>query len=231
MDDSDAGTPESVLEAHIVTASARASTGKGAARKSRASGHTPGVLYRAGEEARPLNFNVAELAGIYRKTADPNTLLTVKLDGVDRLCLIREIQRHPVSRVVEHIDFYEVSPEYVVQVDVAVNPVGRAAGTRAGGLLRVIKRTLSVKAPAGSIPRLLDVDVTHLEVGQFIRASDVVAPAGVTVIFKRDFNVLTVEGKRSERGEAPAAGAAPAAAGAKAAAPAAKAPAKPAAKK
>lgn len=229
MDDSDAGTPESVLEAHIVTASARASTGKGAARKTRASGHTPGVLYRAGEEARPLNFNVAELAAVYRKTADPNTLLTVKLDGVDRLCLIREIQRHPVSRVVEHIDFYEVALDYVVQVDVPVNAVGRAAGTRAGGLLRVIKRTLTVKAPAGKIPRLLDVDVTNLEVGQFIRASDVTAPEGVTVVFKRDFNVLTVEGKRTDRGEAPAAapagGKAPAAA--KAAAPAAK----PAAKK
>jgi large subunit ribosomal protein L25 len=228
MDDSDAGTPESVLEAHIVTASARASTGKGAARKSRATGSTPGVLYRAGEEARPLNFNVAELAGVYRKTGDPNTLLTVKLDGVDRLCLIREIQRHPVSRVVEHIDFYEVSPDYVVQVDVAVNPVGRAAGTRAGGLLRVIKRTLSVKAPAGAIPRLLDVDVTNLEVGQFIRASDIVPPAGVAVVFKRDFNVLTVEGKRTERGEAAAA----APAGGKPAAAAAKpAAAKPAPKK
>lgn len=216
------------MEAHIVTATARASTGKGAARKSRASGATPGVLYRAGEEARPLNFNVAELASVYRKTSDPNTLLTVKLDGVDRLCLIREIQRHPVSRVVEHIDFYEVTPEYVVQVDVAINPVGRAAGTRAGGLLRVIKRTLTVKAPAGAIPRLLDVDVTNVEVGQFIRASDIVAPTGVTVAFKRDFNVLTVEGKRTDRPEPGAAAAAPAA-GAKAA-PAAAGKAAPAAK-
>ncbi len=223
------------MEAHVVTASARASTGKGAARKSRKSGSTPGVLYRAGEAARPLNFSVAELAGVYRKTSDPNTLLTVKLDGVDRLCLIREIQRHPVSRRVEHIDFYEVEPSSVVQVDVAINPVGRAAGTRAGGLLRVIKRTLSVTAPAGNIPRVLDIDVTNVEVGQFIRASDVVAPTGVSVVFKRDFNVLTVEGKRTDMpvpGAAPAAAAAPAAGKAAPAAAAKAAPAaKPAAKK
>jgi large subunit ribosomal protein L25 len=93
----------------------------------------------------------------------------------------------------------------------------------------VIKRTLTVKSPAGAIPRLLDVDVTNVEVGQFIRASDIVAPAGVTVAFKRDFNVLTVEGKRTDRPEPGAAPAAAAAAGAKAA-PAAAAKAAPAAK-
>lgn len=199
------------MEAHIVSATARSSTGKGAAHKTRAAGLVPGVLYRSGEAARPLTFDVAQLAAVYRKTSDPNTLLTVQIDGTDRLCLIREIQRHPVSRRVEHIDFYEVDAATVVEVDVAINPVGRAAGTRAGGLLRVLKRTVAVKAPAGSIPRLLDIDVTDVEVGQFVRASDIKTPAGVSVVFQKDFNVLTVEGKRVDRAEAAKAAAAKAA--------------------
>lgn len=204
----------------------RPETGKGAARKARTAGRTPGVLYRAGGTATPMSFDVAELAAIFRKTADPNTLVSVAVkDGGTFNCLVREVQRDPVTRNVLHVDFYEVRSEQPVVVSVAVSPVGRAAGTRAGGQMRLLARSLKLQVPAGQIPKAIEVDVTPLDVGQFLKASEVVAPAGAKLLYAQDFNIVAVEGKRAARGEegaAPAEGA-PAAAAAKA--PAAKAPA------
>ena len=79
------------METHLLNATARSSTGKGAARQSRRSGNTPGVLYRAGGTATPINFDVAALAYIFRKTADPNSVVNVTIDGTVHNCLIREI--------------------------------------------------------------------------------------------------------------------------------------------
>lgn len=210
------------METVTVSASLRSTTGKGAARKSRKNGQTPGVLYRSGGTATPINFSVAELATVFRKTHDPNTVVSLALDGAARACLVREIQRHPVSRDVVHVDFYEVDADKMVAVEVVVNPVGRAVGTRAGGTLRVLARALAVKAPAGRIPARIDVDVTDLDVGGFVKASQCVAPEGCSIVFKQDFNVLTVTGKQTATDAPAEAAAAPAAA---AAAPA-KAPAK-----
>lgn len=223
---------ETTMESVTLNALARPATGKGAARKARAGGRTPGILYRAGEDATPLAFDVAELATIFRGTNDPNTLIQVEVkDGGSFLCLVREIQRDPVSRTVMHVDFYEVRPEQPVEVDVSVTPVGRAAGTRAGGMLRLLARRLRLKVPAGNIPKTVEVDVSPLEVGQFLKASELPQPAGGKILFKQDFNIVTVEGKRTAKEEAPAEGAAAAAPAAGAAAAAKPAAAKPPAKK
>lgn len=215
------------METHAITATPRPTTGKGIARRARRNGSTPGVLYRAGGVATPLSFNVAELAAIFRKSGDPNSLIAIAVDGTLHNCLVREIQRDPVSRDVLHVDFYEVESDQPVVVDVVVNPVGRAAGTRAGGTLRVLARTVKVRCPAGSIPAKIDVDVTNLGVAEFVKAGQIVPPEGASVVFLRDYNVLTVEGKRTARDEGGGAAAAAAPAAAAKAAPAAKpAPAK-----
>lgn len=199
------------MESLILNATPREGTGKGVARKARKANRTPGVLYRAGGDATPVSFDLSELATIFRKTADPNTLVSVKVqDAAERYCLIREIQRDPVSRDVLHVDFYEVDQDYVVTVDVALALTGRAAGTRAGGTLRQLTRSLTVQCAAARIPKSIELDVTPLEVGQFLKVSQVPAPEGVKILFARDYNVATVEGKRASKEEAAAAAAAPA---------------------
>jgi len=189
------------METHSLNATARTETGKGVARKARRAGLTPGVIYGPRGPVGAVNFSVAELAAIFRKTNDPNTLVTVQVGGASHLCLVREIQRHPVTRAVEHVDLYAVTNDDVVETDVAVNMVGRAAGTRAGGTLRLLARSMRVRCPAGSIPAKIDVDVTPLEVGQFLKASQIPAPANGSFLYRQDFNVATVEGKRAAREE------------------------------
>lgn len=199
------------MESLILNATPREGTGKGIARKARKQGRTPGVVYRAGGHATPVSFDLAELATIFRKTADPNTLVSIKVAGSDgRPCLVREVQRDPVSRDVLHVDFYEVDADYVVTVDVALVLTGRAAGTRAGGTLRQLTRSVTVQCAASRIPKSVELDVTPVDVGQFLKVSHISAPEGVKILFSRDYNVVTVEGKRASREEAAAAAAAPA---------------------
>jgi large subunit ribosomal protein L25 len=193
------------METYPLNAVVRVGTGKGVARKARASGRTPGVVYSSNGAIAAVDFDVADLAAAFRKSNDPNTLFDVSVGADKHLCLVREVQRHPVSRDVLHLDLYAVSADQLVVAEVAVNPVGRAAGTRSGGTMRLLARSMKMRVPAGSIPKTVDVDVTPLEVGQFLKASQVPAPAGAKFLFKQDFNVIAVEGKRAKEEAAPAA--------------------------
>lgn len=218
------------MDTYSINAEIRAAGGKGDVRKARAKGATPGVMYRAGNEATAMAFDAKSLSAIFRKTNDPNTIVQVQMAGKVYPCLIREIQRNPLSRIVEHVDFHHVQAGERVNVRVAVTTSGRAAGVRAGGQLRVLARAVNLQCDAYQVPSAVNVDVTPLETGRFIRASQLDLPAGATIVFAQDFNVVTVEGKVKDEpvaAEAPVPGAKaapPTAPGAKAAP--AKAPAK-----
>ncbi len=218
------------MESFNISAEPRVAGTKGDARKARAAGATPGNMYRAGESAQAVAFNGAALSAIFRKSQDANTLVTLQLSGVDHVCILREVQRHPVTRRVEHVDFQEVKAGERVSVTVGIVATGRAAGVRAGGMLRVLARSVNLDCDAFSVPKTVEVDVTALETGRYIKASQLPLPAGARIVFKQDFNVVTVEGKFREvavEGDAAAKGAPGKAAPGKAA-PAAKAAAKPA---
>ncbi len=219
------------MDTFNLVAESRPAGSKGDARKIRKAGATPGVIYRGGEPAVAVKFDGAALSTIFRKTNDANTIVNITVGGDAHTCIVREVQRHPVTRSVEHIDFYQVNPGQDVTVTVPVITSGKAAGVRAGGLLRLLARRVDLSAPAGSIPKNVEVDVTALEVGRFIKASQLVAPAGTKILFQQDFNVVTVEGKKTDvvAEAAPAAGAAAAAKPAAGAAKPAAAAAKPAA--
>lgn len=190
------------LAAHI-----RTDSGKGAARKARAAGRLPAVVYRDGLPATSISLDPEALELAFQKTNDRNTLVVLEIDGGDkRTCLVREAQRHPVSRVLEHVDFYEVGDDQKVTVTVRLNPVGTAVGTKLGGRMQLMRRSMEVRCKPGDIPNTVDVDVTNLGVNEFIRASAVVPPPGCELVFARDFNVACVIGKRAEVAGKPAEG-------------------------
>ena len=227
-----------------IQAQPRTEVGKGAARRARQAGTIPAVMYRSGNPATSLAIPAKELLDGLRVHVNRNVLIGVQAGDRTVTCLVRDIDRHPVTRNIEHVDFYEVMADDVVTVDVPVTNSGRAAGVRAGGTLRQLVRSVKVRCSPLAIPATIDLDVSNLNIGEFILASQLPTPAGTQVVFARDYNVITVEGKRISKEEAAAAAAAAAAAtdakakpGAKAkpaaaaAKPAAAAAAKPAAKK
>ena len=179
-----------------INASARNDFGKSAARKIRFAGQLPGVVYSAGSEATHIALDPHELENAFRKTNNRNTLVELSVDGDTKTCLVRETQRDPVSARLIHIDFYEVTEGVDVNVQVPVRPVGTARGMTIGGVLRTIRRTLNVRCKPADIPSGIEIDITKLNIDDYVKVSAVAAPAGVEIVFAEDFNVLAIVGRR-----------------------------------
>jgi large subunit ribosomal protein L25 len=178
-------------------ASIRKGTGKGVARKIRRTGLVPATIYAGGIEPTLVTINPLELTLAFQRTGDPNTLVDIKTDdGVQKSCLVKEVQRHPVSGAIRHVDFYNVDSNKEIVVHVPVRTTGRAVGIQMGGTLRVIIRTLAVRCLPANIPSSIDIDVTDLDIAKFIRVSDLPQSDTHSFVFKSDFNVLTVMKKR-----------------------------------
>lgn len=182
-----------------LNASSRNDLGKGAARKIRAQGLLPAVIYRAGQSSTPVALDPNELETAFRRSGNRNTLVSIGVDGKTFTCLVKATQRDPVTANLIHVDFYEVDAEVEVMVRVPVKPTGKAIGVTAGGKLRLIRRDLDVRCKPDSIPASVNVDVSKLNIGDFVRVSTVPAPAGAEIVAPNDFNILTVVGKRGAR--------------------------------
>jgi large subunit ribosomal protein L25 len=184
------------MESVTLSATVRDVFGKGAARKLRRDGKLPAIIYRGGDSATHIAIDPNELETIFRHSGNRNTLLKVDAGGSERICLVKDVQRHPLSQKIRHLDLYEVNPADSLDLRVPVVASGEAAGVKLGGKLRVIRREIDVRCKPADIPANISVDVTELEVGAMIRVSSVVAPNGVEIICKEDFNLITVAGKR-----------------------------------
>ena len=182
-------------------ATIRTDSGKGVARKIRREGKIPAVVYRGGDNAISMVIDPAEITLKFNRTGNRNTLVSLDLESGSRLCLVREVQRHPVSGNLRHIDFYEVEDNQYITVLVPVQASGTAMGIKLGGQLQLMRRDLSVRCKPADIPSAVTIDVTELDVGEFIRVSQVIAPENTELIYGGDFNVLTVVGKRGPKEE------------------------------
>jgi large subunit ribosomal protein L25 len=156
-----------------LTAKARGRAGKGVARKLRAAGRIPGVMYGKGKDNVLLSVNPLEL----KRAMDPerrlNTFFTVTIEGeggteVER-CVIADCQIHATRDVFVHVDFLRVDPDTAVTATIPVEYTGRSKGVVAGGKLRTYRRTVKVAAKPAEVPIRLVVDVTDLEGGQSLR--------------------------------------------------------------
>ena len=185
-----------------LSANSRTEMGKGAARKLRAEGLLPAVIYRAGQPATSISLDPHALENAFRKTGNRNTLVDLGVDGNNFVCLVKETQRDPASSILLHVDFFEVDNNEKVLVEVPVSSTGKAAGVVAGGKLRIIKRDLRVRCKPGDIPDTIAVDVSSLDIGDFVRVSGVTPPKGTEIVAANDFNVVTVVGKRGDLEEA-----------------------------
>jgi large subunit ribosomal protein L25 len=227
------------MEHQVVEVTTREGAGKGAARKLRAKGHIPGVLYGHKEAPQPLALDPIKLKRSLRDSGmGANTLLRIQGLSREVLALIKDTQVDPVKRNLLHVDLIEVRETETVTVLVPLEFTGKPAGVTAGGELGIARRSLAVKCSPVSIPKLITLDVSHLQLGQTMHVSDVNFPEGTTSGFDGRLAIASVRAPRAEKVETaaeatPAEGAAAAPAEGAAAAPAAaaKAPAKAPAKK
>lgn len=162
----------------------RSTIGKNEARRMRAGGRIPAVVYGAGKANVPISVDRKALADLFREGAGENAIFLLKL-GADqsRHAMIRELQRHPVSRKPVHIDFVRVLMDVKVTVKVPIEIVGIAKGVKAdAGILDVVTREIEIECLPANIPAHLSVDVTELSIGDAIRIAELPAVEGVTIV-------------------------------------------------
>src|SRR5438445_524164 len=179
------------------------------AKKLRASGRIPAVIY--GRQAQPQNLEVTakEMEDLIHHSISENLLvdLAVKDDArPKRLALVQEVQHHPLSGKVLHVDFHEVAENEKVTVMVPVETAGEAIGVKTdGGVLEHVLFRIKARGLPKDLPELITVDVSHLKIGQAIHLGEIQAPAGVEIIGDKAIPVLAVAAPRTEEEEAAAA--------------------------
>ena len=180
-------------EVHIA-AETRTEFGKGAARRTRREGRVPAVLYGHGTETRHLSLPGHALM-LALKT--PNVLLY--LDGLTKgseIALPKAVQRDPVRGFIEHVDLILVRRGEKVTVEIPVRLTGQIAA--GDGMLNQQLVQIPLEADATNIPQGIDVDVTGMEVGQSVHASDLKLPPGVTLQVDPETLVLAVIARTAE---------------------------------
>src|SRR5688572_29249084 len=192
-----------------LNATARTDTGKGAARKLRASLRIPGIVYGHHREATPLAIDARELEKLLGSIAPGTTVVELHLGGRVSKTLIREIQRHPFKRQVLHIDFQELVAGEKITVNVPILFVGTAAGVKDGGTVEEVMRELSVEVDPSNIPSHFEIDVSALGINDSVHVSDIKVPEGVEILDDLEATVAVVAPPRIvEEPPAPVEGAA-----------------------
>jgi len=147
----------------------------------RVAGKIPGVVYGHGNDPVPVAVDARALRAVLNTEAGMNALITLEMDGARQLAMAKEVQRHPVRNTVTHIDFLAISRDEVITTDVPITLVGEPTELlRADGVVDHQLFNLTVNAKPGSIPNVIEIDISGLALGDSIRVGDVALPEGVT---------------------------------------------------
>lgn len=182
----------------------RIATGRNAVKKVRAEQAVPAILYGSGVEPALLQVGRRAIDGLLAHAVGENILVNLEIEGAEkgggRLALINEVQRHPVSRDILHVDFHAVSVNQKLVAEVVIEPVGEANGVKNfGGLLEQSLRSIEVECLPKDLPEIIRVDVTHLDIGGSLHVKDLPALPGVDYRVEGDITVFLVsEPKTSE---------------------------------
>jgi len=187
-------------------ATARDTTGKGAARSLRSNGQVPAVIYGHGREPQPLSLNARDLDKMLGHIQAESTVIEVSFGGTTSKTLIREIQRHPIKRQILHVDFQALVAGEKVTVSIPIVLTGIAEGVRLeGGVLDHTLRELEIEVDPSNIPDHVELDVTNMVIGDSLHVSDIKLPEGVEILDDLETSVAVLAAPRAVIEEAPAA--------------------------
>jgi large subunit ribosomal protein L25 len=223
-DKSAGGKPSSVIG---LEAAVRTAAGKSEARRLRRSGMIPAIAYGKGLPATSISVAPKDILGILKSERGRNNVIKLNVAGgaaKDILVMIRDYSYHPVKRDLEHVDFVEVKLDQEVDVDIPLVFTGKPVGVTEGGIIRQVYRTVPVRALPDRIPLKIEIDITHLALGEAVSTSDLKLDEGVTARLPAEqtlIAIVTPDKDRVAEEEAAAAAVAGVAAATAGAAPAA----------
>ena len=161
----------------------REGAGKGVARKLRAEGYVPAIYYGVGIDPRPFSVDKVELLNILKAEGGEHQLLNLEVEGESKvlLAVIKALQLDPVSDMVLHVDFQAVRMDRPITVDIPLILTGEPLGVEEGGMLEQRVMTLKISCLPKHMPSGIELDVSHLDVGDSITLQAVESPEGVTI--------------------------------------------------
>ncbi len=183
------------MERPVLTAEIREELGKEKAKKLRTKGLIPAIFYGPKSQSIPLVVLSKELAKALQTEAGENVLIDLDIrkgDQSDRkVVMLKDIQIDPLKRMTLHTDFYEVTMDQMVTVEVPVHLLGKPEGTKMGGILEQVRRMIQIQCLPSDIPKSIDVDVTPLKIGDSIHVQEIQVEK-VKIISETNFTIATV---------------------------------------
>ncbi len=181
----------------VLEAVERPSSTKGAVKAMRQKGRIPGIAY--GDKGEPVMLSIDEksVQNILRSKGGRNALINLKIGGSSHAVLMKEIQRHPITRALWHVDFQRISLKQKIETKVPLQVKGEAPGVKVGGgVLEHLVREIRVRCLPTEIPAFIEADISNLQINQGIRAKELALPKGVEILMDAEnviVHVLTVK--------------------------------------
>lgn len=172
--------------------------GTSAARRTRLQNKVPAVVYHSGIEATPLSVDKISLNKALRTG---QMIFEVNVEDKNQFVLVKEIQYHPVTDEIIHIDFQKVKEDEKISLEVAIRSTGEAQGVKLGGLLVQMLNSVTVKCRPAEIPEFLEIDVTDMEMNTNLFVKDITLPSDVEMITAQDIAVVSVQEPKQESEE------------------------------
>jgi len=174
----------------------RKEQGTSAARRARLQNKVPAVVYHSGVEAIPLSVDKISLNKALRTG---QMIFEVNVEDKDQFVLVKEIQYHPVTDEIIHIDFQKVKEDEKISLEVAIRSSGEAQGVKLGGLLVQMLNSVTIKCRPVEIPEFLEIDVTDMEMNTNLFVRDITLPGDVEMLTADDIAVVSVQEPKVEK--------------------------------
>jgi large subunit ribosomal protein L25 len=175
-----------------LNAEPRESVGKGAARKVRAAGRVPAVLYGPDLDSRRLSVDARELWHALHTDSGTNVLINLGLDGENFLTMPREVQRDIVRGTLLHVDFLRIRRDVAIEVHVPLHLAGESPGVREGGVVEHHLWELHVECLPTQVPEAIEADISRLAIGDALHVSDLRVPQHLTVLTPPEEVIVSV---------------------------------------
>ncbi|MBW1817544.1 MAG: 50S ribosomal protein L25 [Deltaproteobacteria bacterium] len=180
----------------ILAARVRETTGKGAARKMRSNMQIPAVFYGPGSATISLTLDGADLDLFFKENRGENIILDLQVTsdkGMEtRKAILKELQLDPVRNSYIHADFYEISMDKAITVDIPIRLLNTPVGVTNGGILQQVRRELNISCLPSALVDTLELDVSELDIGDAVHIRDLNIPEGIELLEEAHLTVAVV---------------------------------------
>jgi large subunit ribosomal protein L25 len=186
------------MEDTKLIASKRALQGSANAARLRKSGILPGVIYGEGKEATSIELNMHDFDQMLHHHSSESVILSIQLDGQDLSVLVKDVQHHPVTSELMHVDMQVVDANKPIHVEIGLELVGDAAGVKAGGTLDHVMHAIEVECLPGDLVEVFEIDVSGMEIGHTLHVADLNLGSQFKLLADGDAIVAAVHEPRVE---------------------------------